>query len=112
MATTYEMIKALPGKSNWTAIHSALRIMNGGKNFYNAAENLASEKGARNGREAAMWMACDLVARASTKSKFIPPSPETLSWGGFLGGEICVWTDEEIEQSTTDAVIAAIQVAA
>jgi hypothetical protein len=108
MASTYEMIKALPGKSNWAAIHSALRAMNGG-NFYDSAEALASSKGIRNAREAAMWMACDLVRRASTKSSFIPPSSETLSWGGFLGGTSCVWTDNEIEETTTLAVIAAIR---
>lgn len=111
MTTTYEMIKALPSKSNWIAIHTALRTINGG-NFYDSAEELAAQKGIRNAREAAMWMACDLVKRASTKSSFIPASPETLSWGGFLGGTSCVWNDAKIEETKTLEVIAAIRGAA
>lgn len=104
MTSTYEMIKALPGKTfNWTALISGLREMHG-QEFYAELEDIAASKGIRNAREAAMRMAVEIVLTRAVSGRFIPPSPETLSWGGLLGGETVTLRDNEIEEKMTAAI--------
>ena len=38
-----------------------------------------------------------LVSCQSTVNHFIPASPETEAWGGFLGGERVIYTDKKAE---------------
>lgn len=38
-------------------------------------------------RDRCVSVAEDIISKQSVRSHFIPPSPETLAWGGFLGGE-------------------------
>lgn len=45
---------------------------------------------------------------ASRKSTFIPPSEETLAWGGFLGGEYVVTNDSAIEEACERTVLTTI----
>jgi hypothetical protein len=45
----------------------------------------------------------------ANRSSFIPPSPETLSWGGFLGGTHCHWTDHAAEAEATAEIARLIQ---
>lgn len=113
--TTYEFIKALPGRgTNWGAILKALRAMyaEDGKVFNEARFLCAGETGVRAARSTAMEMAVSIVWARSRRIRFIPPSPETLTWGGFLGGENCVWTDKEAEEAAEVAVCAVIKAAA
>lgn len=111
---TYEMIKALPGKgTNWRSLVDALSA-----NYvavYTAAkgqapwaptstDEWAAAKGIRQLREAAWHAAGWAVQAHAQRSRFLPPSEETLSWGGFLGGETVVWSDDDAEAEALDAV--------
>ena len=111
---TYEMIKALPGKgTDWRALVDALSA-----NYvtvYTAAKNQApwaatstdewaAAKGVRQLREAAMQAASWAVHAHAQRSNFLPPSEETLSWGGFMGGETVVWADDTAEAEAIEAV--------
>lgn len=118
MTSTYEMIKALPGKgTDWKRLNAALveNYLAVYAEAHNGAEPWAgtstdvwnAAKGVRELREAAYQAATFAVHAAAQRSSFIPPSPETLSWGGFLGGTSCVWTDKDAEEAET-AKIAAI----
>jgi hypothetical protein len=99
---TYEIIKALPGKTtNWAAINAALRAKMADKYIDPQTEARWNERGIRAARAAAMEMAAIIVQRASTSSRFLPPSEETLSWGGFLGGETVVLYDDEAHARAT-----------
>ena len=117
--TTYEMIKALPGKStNWRNLVDALSA-----NYvaayaarYNAApyaptttDEWANARTVRELRSAAMCAANVYVGFVAQQSSFIPPSPETLAWGGFLGGEPVVWTDRDAETAATETVALIIE---
>ena len=110
--STYEIIKAIPGKGyNWTGFCAALRerymatyaeAHKGATPWpSNTTDVWDAAKGIRDMRTAAMEMACSIVHTKSTHATFIPPSPETLSWGGFLGGETVVVLDKEIEAAVT-----------
>jgi len=121
MTSTYEMIRALPGKgTNWTALVAALT-----SNYlaaYAAKNNGAQPwgktsvdvwtvaKGIRELRTAAMEAASFAVGEMSQRSTFQAPSPETLAWGGFLSGSTLVWTDSEAEAEATAQVAAIIAV--
>lgn len=104
MTSTYEMIKALPGKTtNWGSIISGLREMHG-KEFYEELEVLSTSKGIRNQRETAMRMSVEIILTRVQTSRFIAPSPETLQWGGFLGGETVVLRDHDLEETLTEEI--------
>ena len=113
--STYEMIKALPGKgTNWRKLVDALsaEYVSAYKQKHDGAEpyaphttdEWAAAKGVREMRHAAMYAAACFVQHMSKRSSFIPPSEETLSWGGFLGGEHVSWTDEDAETAATARV--------
>lgn len=115
MPSTYEMIRALPGKgTDWPRLVCALsdhyvRVYaetTGGAEPWpgNTTAEWAKAKGVREMRFAAMCAANSAVHQASTRSGFLPPSPQTLAEGGFLGGEALVWTDEAAEQAATAEV--------
>lgn len=113
--TTYEAIKAIPGKGfDWNGFVGAVRdmqiITRSGMNRIPDpyAEEFASMKGIGDKRRLAMWYATLIVHDCSKSSKFIPPSQETLSWGGFLGGDTVVLTDEDAAQEATDKIICLI----
>jgi hypothetical protein len=112
MTSTYEMIKALPGKgTNWTKLNAALRehylaIYAAKHNDAVPYEKTSTDvwdaaKGIRELRTAAMEMANSAVFEASIRNSFQGPSEETLSWGGFLGGSNLVWHDEEDDEQAT-----------
>lgn len=118
--STYEMIKALPGKgANWQALVNALRdhylsiyaSKYNGKSPWpvNTTDIWNAAKGVRQLRESAMQAANYAVDEESSRSSFIPPSPETLQWGGFLGGEGLVWTDEGAEAEATARIAKIIE---
>jgi hypothetical protein len=110
MTGTYEMIRALPAKgTNWRALLSALI-----ENYlaeYAAKHNGAEPWGGnttdvwnaartvRDLRTAAMEAANFAVGLASQRSTYLAPTQETLSWGGFLGGETVVWKDADAQEA-------------
>lgn len=49
-------------------------------------------------------VAWDLVSAESTINHFIPASPETEAWGGFLGGERLTYTDRKAADATEDMI--------
>ena len=112
-SSTYELIKKLPAKGfDWTGFVAELRSQamakwqkgKDGRYAYCHEMTLAewdAAKGLRQIREAAMQMACGIVSSKATRKAVIPPSEETLSWGGFLGGSIEVWTDEVAVDAAT-----------
>jgi hypothetical protein len=75
-----------------------------GREFDDSTFIYAGQKGIRADRSTAMEMACLIVHARSVRQKFIAPSEETLSWGGFLGGENSVWTDKDAEEAATVAI--------
>ena len=119
MSNTYEMIRALPGKgTNWTALVAALTNnylsvyaeKNGGQTPWkrNTIDVWNAAKGVRELRTAAMEAANFAVSEMSQRSTFQSPSPETLAWGGFLGGSTLVWTDDDAEAQATVKIAAII----
>jgi hypothetical protein len=111
---TYEIIKALPGKTtNWRSLVDALsaNYVAAYASKYGAApyaptttDEWANARTVRELRYAAMCAANAYVGFVAQQSSFIPPSPETLAWGGFLGGETVVWTDSDAETAATETV--------
>lgn len=119
MNGTYEMIKALPGKgTNWARLNAALRSHylavyaakhNGAAPWAgNTTDAWDAAKGIGQLRTAAMEMANCAVHCSATRSSFSAPSQETLSWGGFLGGEVLVWNDNEAEAAAVAEIEAII----
>jgi hypothetical protein len=112
--STYEMIKALPGKTtNWRNLVDALsaNYVSAYASRYGAApyaptttDEWANARTVRDLRYAAMCAANAYVGFVSQQSNFIPPSPETLACGGFLGGETVVWTDRDAETAAVETV--------
>lgn len=103
MSSTYEIIRDLPGKGyDWAGFCNALRAMYSGT-FSQDQEARFARTGIRATRNAAMEMAVEIVM-SNTCSSFIAPSPETLSWGGCLGGETVVVRDREREEAATQAI--------
>lgn len=116
MTSTYEIIRALPGKgTNWTGLVDALQAHylavyaqahNGAEPWAKTSTDMwKAAKGVRELRRAAMEAANFAVDTLARKSTFLPPSPETLSWGGFLGGETIVWIDADAESAATAEII-------
>lgn len=107
MTSTYEIIKALNGKTtDWAGLNEALESryhVDCGEFSKDQAARF-SEKGVRAARNAAMEMACAIVHKAATKSSFIPASEETKAWGGCLGGETVVWTDQDASEAATHEI--------
>lgn len=121
MTGTYEMIRDLPGKgTNWPRLLDALTnhyvatyaaTHNGAKPWApNSLDLWAAAKGIRQMRLACMEAANFAVGNACLRSSRAAPSEETLSWGGFLGGETLVWTDKEAEARAVDEIAAIIAV--
>lgn len=112
--TTYEAIKAIPAKSIvWTDFVTRLRsevfiARDAANKTMPYEDEYAALTGVGSKRQLAMWYACILVDGASVSARFIPPSPETLSWGGFLGGETVVLTDHEAAEAEAARIIAMI----
>lgn len=108
---TYETIKALPAKRyDWDGLLTALRRMvseqRAAKNHTMPyEEEYQSARGIRDKRNLAMMYACTFVRDGFKKSHFIPPSPETLQWGGFLGGEHVIVRGHEAEAEAEKVVI-------
>jgi hypothetical protein len=105
---TYEMIRALPMKgTNWKALSSALVVHylavyaeahDGAAPWAgNTTDAWAMARTPTQLRTVAMEAANFAVGVMAQRSSFIPPSPETLSWGGFLGGEVVVYKDRDAE---------------
>lgn len=120
MVRTYEMLRAIPAKAvDWRALTDALTAnylaeygaAHSGATPWsgNTTDQWAAAIGVRALRQAAMEAASFAVGSASQRSRFIPPSPETLSWGGFLGGETVVWTDDAAAESATERVAQIIE---
>jgi|WetSurMetagenome_2_1015567.scaffolds.fasta_scaffold00846_20 hypothetical protein len=55
-------------------------------------------------KERAISVAECIVAKESRRSRFIPPSEETLAWGGFLGGETVHWTDKDAKAAAIETI--------
>ena len=53
-------------------------------------------------KERCLSVANAIVDQASVRSSYIPPSTETLEWGGFLGGEHLSWTDQAAKTEMDD----------
>lgn len=120
MTSTYEMIRALPGKStNWVKLVGTLRghylaayalAHNGAAPWAgNTTDIWDAAKGVRELRTAAMEMASFTVHAASIRSSFQAPSEETLSWGGFLGGSNLVWMDDDAAAQATAEIASIIK---
>jgi hypothetical protein len=45
-----------------------------------------------------------IVSTDSTINHFIPASPETEAWGGFLGGERLIYTDRKAADAAEDMI--------
>lgn len=110
MITTYEMIKALPGKGfDWMGFSAALRAAyrESCTLHHKVPHSLVDANvaiGVRELRASAMCMAGSIVDFASKTSRFIKPSSETLAWGGILGGEYVVLTDKNAAQLATNEI--------
>lgn len=112
MTNTYEMIKALPAKFDWTSFNAALRaiyVEQAGRNVasWSAQHALAewdAAKGVRQMRGAAMEMACSIVSRKATRSFRSAPTAETLAFDSFEGGMCEVWTDAGAEEAATQEI--------
>ena len=105
--TTYKAIKALPGKFNWPVLIErleALHLQSVGRAYDHSRDVYAGQSGVRAMRFTAMELATSIVFHAETRSTFIPPSEQTLSEGGFLGGETVVWKDADAGIAATKAV--------
>jgi hypothetical protein len=50
----------------------------------------------------------DLVSADSRVTHFIPASPETLAWGGFLGGERISYTNKSAEADAMEMIASRI----
>ena len=118
MASTYEMIRALPAKGfNWTGFNAALRaeyvaIVGRNVEAYCVRRSLNewdAAKGVRQMRGAAMEMACSIVSHKATRSNIIAPSEESRMWDSFEGGHHDVWTDADAEESATAEVAGLIK---
>lgn len=118
MASTYEMIKAIPAKGfDWTGFNAALRaeyVTLVGRNIgawcvQHVLTEWDAAKGVRQMRGAAMEMACSIVSRKATRVNIIVPSQESAMWDSFEGGHHDVWTDSEAEESATAEVAAMIE---
>lgn len=104
--TTYDAIKALPGKGyDWAGLISTLREMQTSP-IHPDQEKRIAEKGTRAARSAAMELATNIVWDFGLRSTRIPASPETESWGGFLGGETVVYHDRDAEAEATARIVA------
>ena len=58
----------------------------------------------KNKRLVAMEVSNSIVHEMATVSVFIPPSPETIAWGGFLGGNREIYMDNEKEEKAFDFI--------
>lgn len=108
MTSTYEIIKALPGKgTNWKRLVDALvnhysaeyiRVNGCAERWtVNTLDMWNKAKGVREMRTAAMEAANFAVGLVDRRAVHIPASEETLSCGGFLGGETVIVREHEAE---------------
>lgn len=113
----YSAINAITDKSKAKALHASL---------YASYVQRAGEKQAahldRMCISGSMWKAeglawwkdrCRAMAGAfvdadAKVSHFIPPSPETLAWGGFLGGEHISYMDKAKQADAEEMILARI----
>lgn len=111
--TTYEIIKKLPAKGfNWKGFVAELRgryvveceNRNRVAAYLPEIDPMIAQGGVRNMREVAMWLANILVQFKAQKSHWQAPSEQTLVEGGFLGGEMLVWTDSDDEENATQEI--------
>lgn len=56
-------------------------------------------------RDICLSHANSIIHNASVQQTFIPPSPETLAWGGFLGGEVVTYNDESLQDAAIKLVL-------
>lgn len=49
-------------------------------------------------------VARDLIDLDAKVNHFIPASPETIEWGGFLGGERVIFTDKAAEADAQEMI--------
>lgn len=111
MTTTYEMIRALPGKGfDWAGFNAALRakVVAANAAMPDTLVGWDAAKGMRQVRIAAMEMACFYVSKVSQRSNIIAPSSESRMWDSFEGGHHDVWTDASAEEAATAEVAAII----
>ena len=122
--TALDAIKSKPALKNVAAALEALYVSEqmGAKSDQQIAYDIhrckqfAEDNCAPNGvsffRNICLSLANKIVDAASINAHFIPPTEETLNWGGFLGGTHCVWTDKDREQAAEIMVVNTIQQAA
>ena len=60
-------------------------------------------------RDRCQSAAQNIINSGSRISRFIPPSEETLQWGGFLGGETVVYTDSRKAAELAGEVVELVQ---
>ena len=115
MTGTYEMTRAIPSKAlDWSAFLADMRaeyitIIEAKNKVSNVAEyDALISGGMRDRRNAAYYLAAIIVDYKSKRSHFQAPIPETLAWGGFLGGEVLVWTDKDDEDAAVSDIAAKI----
>jgi len=108
--TTYETIKKLPAKGfNWKGFVAELRAQyiawceqkRRVPAYLPEIDPMIAKGGIRNLRTVAMWLAAAIVDFKSKNVHRQEPSQQTLAEGGFLGGEILVWTDRSAEEFAT-----------
>jgi len=116
----WEELKKIKSKSSIMALQSRLEIQHrvaaGPKSAsVEMAHDFAGSNFKIGGiayyRELCLSHANAIVGCASTKSHYIPPTPETMEWGGFLGGTNCVWTDADAHEFATNMVVEQIRAA-
>lgn len=107
MATTYEMIRALPAKGfDWVGFVAALRTKVVAVNaaMPHTLEGWDAAKGMREVRTAAMEMANFYADKVSKRSNIIAPSAESRAWDSFEGGHHDVWNDADAAERATQEV--------
>ena len=73
------------------------------------SKNNCAPNGVSYFRNICLSLANKIVDAASINVHFIPPTEETLSWGGFMGGTDCVWTDRDREKEAEIMVVKLIK---
>ena len=103
--SSYEMIRSIPAKTmNWKSLASELTEMfvSMRKDRCKPYERTVADWSALTPRRVTMEASVLIVDMLSREVAHIPPTEETLAWGGFLGGSTEVWTNSEKEDAALE----------
>ena len=115
MTQIWNEVKKLPAKGyNWEGLIGAIKARYfaecAERRHVNRWEETEAEiaTGMRGKRLAVTAQLVGFVHGAAIRVARQAPTEETLAWGGFLGGEVLVWTCKEAEEAATVEALALI----